>query len=209
MDRIFMDGGSSMNIIFVSTLHKMLIPRSVWKKSSTVLYGVVPGEAATSLGIIELEVVFGSRRNFARHTLEFEVLDWQSQYHAILGRPAFAQFMAVPHYAYLKIKMPGSTCVITINGSFTKSDQCDRDFHKVSDTLGAEQELREIAMATDKNIFPLASRSESKEYGCDFSIESDTVTHRVHPTDPEKTVRAYAHLPEEQPTALIAFLREE
>ena len=66
MDRVFMDGGSSMNIIFVSTLHKMLIPRSVWKKSSTVLHGVVPGEAATSLGIIELKVVFGSRRNFAR-----------------------------------------------------------------------------------------------------------------------------------------------
>src|SRR3954466_2851707 len=32
MDRVFMDGGSSMNIIFVSTLQKMLIPRSVWKK---------------------------------------------------------------------------------------------------------------------------------------------------------------------------------
>ena len=68
---------------------------------------------------------------------------------------------------------------------------------------------KEIAMATDRSIFPLASRSESKEYGCDFSIDSDTVTHQVHPTDPEKTVRVYAHLPEEQATALIAFLREE
>src|SRR4051812_618392 len=139
VDRIFMDGVSSLNIIFASTLHKMLIPRSVWRKSSTVIHGVVPGEAATSLGIIELEVVFGSRRNFARQTLEFEVLDWWSQYHAILGRQAFAQFMAVPHYAYLKLKMPGSTGVITVNGSFIKSDQCDRDFHKVSDTFGALQ----------------------------------------------------------------------
>src|ERR1041385_3095186 len=100
IDRVFMDRGSSMNIIFASTLQKMLIPRSVWKKSRTMLHGVVPGEAATSLGVIELEVVFGNRRNFAKHVLEFEVLDWQSEYHAILGRPAFTQFMAVPHYAY-------------------------------------------------------------------------------------------------------------
>src|SRR3954462_2880880 len=32
MDKTFMDAGNSLNIIFVSTLHKMLIPRSVWKK---------------------------------------------------------------------------------------------------------------------------------------------------------------------------------
>ena len=75
IDRVFIDGGSNMNIIFASTLQKMLIPRSVWKKSSTVLHGVVPGEAATSLGVIELEVVFGNRRNFAKHVLEFEVLN--------------------------------------------------------------------------------------------------------------------------------------
>src|SRR3954464_216844 len=83
MDKIFMDGGSSMNIIIASTLQKMLIPRSVWKKSDTTLSGVVPGETATSLGAIKLEVVFGNRRNFAKRVLEFEVLDWQSQYHTI------------------------------------------------------------------------------------------------------------------------------
>ena len=65
--------------------------------------------------------------------------------------------MAITHYAYLKLKMPGSTGVLTVNGSFIKSDQCDRDFHKVYDTFGAEQELKEIAMATDKSTFPLVS----------------------------------------------------
>src|SRR3954468_7702897 len=64
-------------------------------------------------------------------------------------------------------------------------------------------------MVTDKSIFPLASRSQSKEFGRDFMIDSDTVTHQVHPTYPEKTVRVYAHLPEDQATPLITFLREE
>ena len=64
-------------------------------------------------------------------------------------------------------------------------------------------------MTTDRSIFPLASRSESKEYGRNFSIDSGTVTHQVHPMDPKKTVRVYAHLPKEQATAPIAFLHEE
>ena len=61
--------------------------------------------------------------------------------------------MAVPHNAYLKLKMPGPAGVIIINVSFIKSDQCDRDFHEVSDTFGAQQQLKEIAMVTEKSIF--------------------------------------------------------
>src|SRR3954469_18233099 len=146
MDRVFMDGGRTLNIIFTSTLRKMLIPRLVWKKSGTTIYDVVPGEAAASLGTIELDVIFGSKGNFARKVLEFEVLDWKSQYHAIIGRPTFAQFKAVPHYAYLKLKMTGPAGVITVKGSFTKSYQCDHDFREVSDTFGAQKQLEEIAM---------------------------------------------------------------
>ena len=40
--------------------------------------------------------------------------------------------MAVPHYAYLKLKMPGPEGTITISGSFTRSDKCDTDFNKIS-----------------------------------------------------------------------------
>ena len=61
-------------------------------------------------------------------------------------------------------------------------------------------------MVVDRSVFPLASRSELKEITRDFSVDSDTVTHQVHPTDPDKTVGIYAHLPEEQTTALLAFL---
>ena len=103
--------------------------------------------------------------------------------------------MAVPHYAYLKLKMPGPRGVITVSGSFVRSDRCDREFHKISETFGAQEELEEIAMLTDKSIFPMTSRSESQQPTRDFSVTSDTNTHQVHPTDPSKTVRVSATLP--------------
>ena len=71
MPRVFMDGGSSMNIVFSDTLRKMSIPRSVWKKSDVTLYDIVPNKAASSLGRIKLDVIFGNRGNFRREILEF------------------------------------------------------------------------------------------------------------------------------------------
>jgi hypothetical protein len=39
--------------------------------------------------------------------------------------------MAVPHYTYLVLKMPGPRGIITVKGSFEVSDLCDREFHKM------------------------------------------------------------------------------
>jgi hypothetical protein len=59
-------------------------------------------------------------------------MDWPSQYHAILGRPAFSRFMAVPHYTYLVLKMPRLNGIIIVKGSFELSDLCDKEFHKMA-----------------------------------------------------------------------------
>jgi hypothetical protein len=42
-------------------------------------------------------------------------MDISSPYHALLGRPTLAKFMVVPHYAYLKMKLPGPRGVITVS----------------------------------------------------------------------------------------------
>ena len=47
----------------------------------------------------------------------FDIVPFRSGCHALLGRTAFARFNAVPHYAYLKLKMPGPRGVITVNGN--------------------------------------------------------------------------------------------
>src|SRR3954464_1927017 len=148
MSRVFMDGGSGINIIFTKTLEEMLIHNSVLKSSGTTFRGIVLGKAVYPLGKISLEVVFGSATNFRKETLDFEVVDWKSQYHAILGRPAFARFIAVPHYAYLKLKMSGPRGVITVSGSFIRSDRCDREFHTITETLGAHQSSETMDQAS-------------------------------------------------------------
>ena len=66
-------------------------------------------------------MVFGSPDNFRSEELIFDIVPFRSGYHALLGGTAFAKFNAVPHYAYLKLKMPGPRGVITVNGNTERS----------------------------------------------------------------------------------------
>ena len=91
------------------------------KPSNTNFKGVIPNVEARCTGSLTLEVVFGSRENFRSEDLIFDVVPFRSGYHALLGRTAFARFNAVPHYAYLKLKMPGPHGVITVNGNKERS----------------------------------------------------------------------------------------
>ena len=83
--------------------------------------GVIPGVEAHCTGSITLEVVFESPDNFRSKELIFDIVPFRSGYHALLGRTAFARFNVVPHYAYLKLKMPGPRGVITVNGNTESS----------------------------------------------------------------------------------------
>jgi hypothetical protein len=115
--RVFMDAGSGINLIYARTLRAMCISLENLKPTDCSFHGIVLGAANYPFGKIELDVCFGDISNYRREKLEFEVMDWPSQYHAILGRPAFAKFMAVPHYAYLTLKIPGPKGTITVQGN--------------------------------------------------------------------------------------------
>jgi hypothetical protein len=97
--RVLIDGGSSINLLYRSSLEKLGIPLAQLKPSRLTFHGVVPGHSCTPLGKVQLEVLFGEKGNSRREPIWFEVVDISSPYHALLGRPALAKFMAVPHYA--------------------------------------------------------------------------------------------------------------
>ena len=91
------------------------------KPTKTTFKGVIPGVEAHCTGSFTLEVVFESPDNFRSEELIFDIVPFRSSYHALLGRTAFARFNTVPHYAYLKLKMPGPHGVITVNGNTERS----------------------------------------------------------------------------------------
>ena len=99
-----MDGGSDLNILYVDTLDAMRIPRSELRPTSSPFHGMIPGAQKYPLGQIDLPVTFGDRANFRSEVLTFEVVDFPRSYHAILGRPCYAKFMAIPNYTYLKLR---------------------------------------------------------------------------------------------------------
>jgi hypothetical protein len=111
-------------------------------------------------------------------------MDWPSQYHAILGRPAFAKFMAVPHYAYLALKIPGPKGVITVQGSFEVSNTCDKEFNRMAQTFGMTAEYARLKGKIDHNVLPDVGRSLPDQA---FDATQDSKKVRVHPTDPKKT----------------------
>jgi hypothetical protein len=85
----------------------------------------MPGKRAEPVERIDLPICFGTPSNFRKETLTFEVVGFYGTYHAILGRPCYAKFMAVPNYTYLKLKILSPKGVITIGPSYEHAYECD------------------------------------------------------------------------------------
>ena len=117
LTKVLMDGGSGLNILYANTLELLEIDRSQLQGDAAPFHGIVPGKRTWPLGRIDLPVYFDTPSNYCKEVLTFEVVGFKGTYHAILGRPCYAKFMAVPNYTYLKLKMSGPNGVITIEST--------------------------------------------------------------------------------------------
>jgi hypothetical protein len=105
LTKVLMDGGSCLNIIYAETLRLLRVDLSSVRAGAAPFHGIIPGKRVQPLGRLDLPVCFGTPSNFRRETLTFEVVGFQGTYHAVLGRPCYAKFMAIPNYTYLKLKI--------------------------------------------------------------------------------------------------------
>jgi hypothetical protein len=67
--------------------------------------------------------------------------------------------MAVPHYAYLTLKIPGPKGNIMVQGSFEVSNTCNKEFNRMAQTFSMTAEYARLRGETDPNVLPDVSRS--------------------------------------------------
>ncbi|XP_020170141.1 uncharacterized protein [Aegilops tauschii subsp. strangulata] len=95
----------------------------------TIFHGIVPSLSCSPIGRIRLDVLFGDSSHFRREPICFEVVDLSSAYHALLGRPALAKFMAG---------------LISVTGDYRRSLDCARDGAKLAESLVIAEERRQL-----------------------------------------------------------------
>jgi hypothetical protein len=152
LNKVLIHGGSGLNVLFTKTLKKMKLDIThMITKSTSLFYGIVPGNAAIPLGLVVLPVTFGeTRENYSTEYIKFEVVDFETSYHTILGRPTIAKFMAVPHYTYLVLKMPCPASVLSLQGDLKISFDCDTEVVELAATNQVPNAMMEIYAASKK-----------------------------------------------------------
>ena len=118
------------------------------------------------------------------------MVDFLGSYHAILGRPCYAKFMAIPNYTYLKLKMLGSNSVITMGSTFSHAYTCDRKHYELATTVINSTKLLELRNSStlavpDYNKLTLSSA---------FHPTKETKAVGIDPADLSKMVRIGAKL---------------
>ena len=135
--------------------------------------------------------MFGSQANFRSEVLTFEVVDFLGSYHATLGRPCYAKFMAIPNYTYLKLKMPGPNGVITMSSAFSHAFTCDREHYELATVVVNSTELLRLEESSTLAV-PNCNKLTSSTA---FRPLEETKVVGVDPTNPAKMVQIGTQLP--------------
>jgi hypothetical protein len=89
-------------------------------------------------------------------------------YHAILGRPAYAKFMAVPNYMYLKLKIPSLKGIITVETTYQCAFECNAECFQFAEALIRSERLHIKPPSEDQDI-----PESSKRATCSFDPAKD------------------------------------
>ena len=83
--KVLIDGGSALNILFAGPLEELGIKKEDLTPMDSPFWGIVPRKISLPLGQITLPVQFGTAKHFHVDYVNFLVADFNMVYNAILG----------------------------------------------------------------------------------------------------------------------------
>jgi hypothetical protein len=150
LSKTLIDGGSSINIMYLETFNRLKLADTNVEPAIYTFHGIVPGNKAYPIGRVTLPVTFGSPSNFRTEKVMFELVDFRSPYHCVIGRQTIAKFMEATHYAYNMMNIPGPRGTITVQGDSDAALACEEKGTEIADAviaaeLDAAEELAKLA----------------------------------------------------------------
>ncbi|XP_073138248.1 uncharacterized protein [Henckelia pumila] len=113
--RVFVDSGSSMNVLFQEAFEQMNLQGYELSPVKTALYGFA-GHTVQPQGEMLLPITLGSGDEKRTVMTRFTLVEAPSSYNVILGRPAMNSFKAVASAYHQKIKFPVGDKVGEVRG---------------------------------------------------------------------------------------------
>jgi hypothetical protein len=132
LHHVLIDRGVSLNVISHAAFRQLQVPGVAAGALLPILRG--GPQPVYPLGNITLPVTFGTEENFRTENVQFDVVEVNLPFNAIIGRPALYRFMAIAHYGYLVLKISSPTGILTVRGDRTVALAAVEKLH----TLAAE-----------------------------------------------------------------------
>ena len=173
--RVLVDHGNSADVMFWSTFNKLQLSPDLLRPYTRCLYGLT-GDQVEVRGYLELRTTFTDGTTSRTESIRYLVVNADSAYNILLGRPALNRLRAVASTHHMKMKLPDlSDKVIVIKSDQEEVRKCYENSLKtkrgvfmvlerppVSDTL-MEEESMEEATPAKSTLKEDASMEEASE----------------------------------------------
>ncbi|GKU97245.1 hypothetical protein SLEP1_g10414 [Rubroshorea leprosula] len=208
VNKVFIDTGSSPDILYWSCFQKMQLNPSSLQKYEGPIYGfdnqLVPVE-----GVITLPIYVGSEPRFRMASVSFLVVKMESAFNAILGRATLCELKAVISQPHLCMKFPTPQGVGVLKGNQKMARACYQDTFKKVELAAApsgSENCRPTQLGQQTmSISDIEHRPEGVEQKAEPVEQVETVP--LNPDVPERTVKIGTKLTEEERAELLEFLR--